>query len=136
MIVLNVLVSTGGIGRELYTAPFMWVTSNQCTITTTPDGKYTTKDAFSVAHIVIQDKKIVELVIVNDKTNEVVFEWSSEDYNKNIGKDKLDTIKALNVDTEKAKEVLASYGYSSSKEIKVRDFSAIFNKLKEITNEN
>lgn len=53
-----------------------------------------------------------------------------------IGKDKLDTIKSLNLDKDLAKEVLNQYGYSKSTEIKVKDFPAVFKALKELTNEN
>ena len=124
-----------GIGRELYSAPFIWISGDSCSIET-KDGKYTTKDVFSVSHIVIVDKKIVELTIVNDKTGEVVFDWKRGDYTKKIGKDKLDAIKSLNVDIDKAKEILNEFGYKKSTDIQVKDFPAIFKKLKEIKNEN
>ncbi len=52
-----------------------------------------------------------------------------------IGKDKLDTIKNLDVDKDKAKEVLESFGYSKSTEIKVKDFAKVFKALKELKNE-
>lgn len=127
--------STGGIGRELYSAPFIWISSNDCNIKE-KDGKNYTVDTFSVVNIKIENKKITQLVVINDKTGEIVFEWSLIDYDKPIGKDKLDTIKALNVDALKAKEVLSNFGYTKSSEIKVRDFQRIFTKLKEIINED
>lgn len=49
-----------------------------------------------------------------------------------IGKDKLDTIKNLDVDKDKAKEILKSFGYEKSTEIKVKDFAKVFKALKEI----
>lgn len=52
-----------------------------------------------------------------------------------IGKDKLDTIKSLNLDPTKAKEILAEFGYEKSTEIKIKDFAPVFKKLREITNE-
>lgn len=53
-----------GIGRELYTAPFIWVSSDKVT------GKY---DKFSVAEITITDKKIVALSIKNETTGNIVY---------------------------------------------------------------
>lgn len=49
---------------------------------------------------------------------------------KPIGKDKLDTIQALGLDPEKAKEVLKSFGYNKSSGIKVKDFTKVFEALK------
>lgn len=58
-----------GIGRELYTAPFIWVDASMCGL---KDGKC--YDKFAVADIKIEDKKIVYLKIINEKTGKVVFE--------------------------------------------------------------
>lgn len=121
-----------GIGRKLYSAPFIWITSSQCTIKKGANDKLTVADSFSVCHIEYDDKKIISLAIVNNKTGEVVFEWSIDDYNMAIGKDKLDTIKSLKLDAEKAKEVLKSFGYEKSADIKIKDFAKVFKALKEI----
>ncbi len=50
--------------------------------------------------------------------------------NQTIGKDKLDTIMNLNIDPERAKEILAKHGYKKSSEILVKDFQKIFSELK------
>lgn len=47
-----------------------------------------------------------------------------------IGKNKLDTIQALELDPDKAKEVLKSFGYNKSSGIKVKDFAKVFEALK------
>lgn len=62
-----------GIGRELYTAPFIWVPADKCTIQKTPQGKLTCKDKFVVEAIEIKDKVITGLAIKNVRTNERVF---------------------------------------------------------------
>lgn len=49
-----------------------------------------------------------------------------------IGQTKLDTIKALNLDAEKAKKVLEEFGYSKSSAIKVKDFAKVFEALKKL----
>ena len=66
------------MGRELYTAPFIWVNRDKCTIEENGKDKYgrpryTTKDRFSVEEIAYEGKKIVYLVIKNDKSGKIVF---------------------------------------------------------------
>ena len=58
-----------GIGRELYTAPFIWVDASLCNL-----DKGKCYDKFKVTDIKIEDKKIVYLQIINEKTGSVVFE--------------------------------------------------------------
>ena len=58
-----------GIGRELYTAPFIWVDASLCNL-----DKGKCYDKFKVTGIKIEDKKIIYLQIVNEKTGSVVFE--------------------------------------------------------------
>lgn len=58
-----------GIGRELYTAPFIWVPSAKCNIQEKKDrnGKpvYVCYDKFEVERIAIEDKKITAISIIN-----------------------------------------------------------------------
>lgn len=62
-----------GIGRELYTAPFIWVTADKCAISKNQQGKFTCKDKFIVDALEIKDKVITGLAIKNCRTNERVF---------------------------------------------------------------
>lgn len=62
-----------GIGRELYTAPFIWVGAGDCKIEQDQKGKWATATRFFVNHIKCEKKIITELVIVNAKTGDVVF---------------------------------------------------------------
>lgn len=56
-----------GIGRELYTAPFIWIPSSKTEIQKRND-KYVTSDRFSVQKIAYNEQReIEELVIVNGK---------------------------------------------------------------------
>ena len=50
-----------GIGRELYTAPFIWVPSHKCN----PFVNGKCYDKFVVEKIVIKDKRIVAISIIN-----------------------------------------------------------------------
>ena len=54
-----------GIGRELYTAPFIWIKAGDVNITKDKNGKPTTNDKFFVSKIAIKDKKIVGIAIRN-----------------------------------------------------------------------
>lgn len=54
-----------GIGRELYTAPFIWIKAGDVNIIKGKDGKPTTKDKFFVEKISIKDKKIMGIAIRN-----------------------------------------------------------------------
>lgn len=68
-----------GIGRELYTAPFIWISKTKCTITD-KNGKFTTYDRFVVEDIGYdEDGNINRLVIRNigstyTKRNEIVYQ--------------------------------------------------------------
>lgn len=64
-----------GLGRELYTAPFIWVPSDKCNIKQGKNGKWTCYDRFRVAKVAIEDGRIRGLRIVNAKTNAIVFSW-------------------------------------------------------------
>lgn len=57
-----------GIGRELYTAPFIWISSSNCNINGTKCN-----DKFEVDSIVIEDKTIKALSIKNKSTGKIVF---------------------------------------------------------------
>ena len=63
-----------GIGRELYTAPFIWITPNNFNIKE-KNNKKVCCDKFVVFHIKIEDKRIVELGIFNQNTNQEVFTY-------------------------------------------------------------
>lgn len=60
-----------GIGRELYTAPFIWIKADDCNIT---GGKC--YDTFSVDAMEVVNGRITALTISNEKTRKVVYRWS------------------------------------------------------------
>ena len=61
-----------GIGRELYTAPFIWVGADKCKIEEAANGRRTTYDKFHIEAIEITNKEITGLSIKNQK-NQIVF---------------------------------------------------------------
>lgn len=65
-----------GIGRELYTAPFIWV--SDCEIEN-KNGKYTTYDKFNVVQIGYDSSgNINHLVIENSKTGKTVYTFGGK----------------------------------------------------------
>lgn len=72
-----------GIGRELYTAPFIWVPKELVTIKKDNKGKDTTYDKFSVISIRTEGGKIVQLEIQNDTRKCVVYTYGTKKQNSN-----------------------------------------------------
>lgn len=62
-----------GIGRELYTAPFIWINAGDVSIKES-NGKYTTYDRFEVKDIGYIGKRISSLVIYNRSLKRTVFD--------------------------------------------------------------
>ena len=72
-----------GIGRELYTAPFIWVSADKCKIDPKGGGKFTTYDKFEVDAISYDKNRNVEsLKIKNAKTGAVVYSKGTSGANK------------------------------------------------------
>ena len=64
-----------GIGRELYSAPFIWVASDKMNISGS-GGKFRTYDTFAVERIVYDRAyRISGLSIMNQKTGKRAFVW-------------------------------------------------------------
>ena len=72
-----------GIGRELYTVPFIWVNPDGCSsLEQDQYGKWKCKDKFEVQKIVIENKKIVAIAIRNAKTRKNVYLWQDPVWQK------------------------------------------------------
>ena len=106
-----------GIGRELYTAPFIWISSADCTIKEKSDKKgYTCFDSFYVSNIEYDSSNVInKLQIKHSETHKVVFEMGNsknyepveqheEDKPKLASKVQVSTIKSIckkhNVDAD------------------------------------
>ena len=78
-----------GIGRELYTAPFIWIGSDKAKI---ENGKCS--DKFEVAEISYnKNEEISRLKIINSKTRVVVFNWELQEMESFSGEDKISALK-------------------------------------------
>lgn len=67
-----------GIGRELYSAPFIWVNASDCLALKPYKDKWQCRDSFVVEKIVIENKKIVAIAIKNEKSGKRCFVWQDE----------------------------------------------------------
>ena len=86
-----------GIGRELYTSPFIWINAKDVNLVDR-NGKPTTYDRFSVEEIAYKDKKIVGLKIRNENKKKTVFAYGYFDedidnLSKKIGQAKINLLK-------------------------------------------
>lgn len=87
-----------GIGRELYTAPFIWISSDDCNIYESK-GKGACNDRFSVTKMDVEDGKITRLEIKNMNTKKVVFK---------MGKPKEDDAPPTDAQAEKQQKTEAN----------------------------
>lgn len=92
-----------GIGRELYTAPFIWLSSGKTEIQKKGDRFYC-NNHFSVKDIEYsEDREIVGLIIINEK-GQVVYELKVKNETKKISQKSVITkaqLKSLNAELER-----------------------------------
>ena len=69
-----------GIGRELYTAPRIWVNAQDCVSLKQDGQRWKCFDTFEVQKIAIENKRIVGLAIKNAKTKRTCFVWTDEEW--------------------------------------------------------
>lgn len=68
-----------GIGRELYTSPFIWFSAGEVNILVDKDGKKRTYDRFSVTEMEVVGGRIKKVTVVNETTK-----TTKSFYGKNI----------------------------------------------------
>lgn len=74
-----------GIGRELYTAPFIWLTPD-CANITANGNKYVCYDRFRVTEIAYDLDRICYLEIYNEKMKKIVYTWGNKSAGEKISK--------------------------------------------------
>ena len=71
-----------GIGRELYTAPFIWIGADKCNIKESKNAQgktvYVSYDKFTVEKIIIENKQITAVAIWNITKGCRAFVWQKE----------------------------------------------------------
>jgi len=64
-----------GIGRELYTAPFIWVPAEKAGVERRSDGKYHTRYTFYIEKIAYDDLGNISELLIKNQYDEPVFTW-------------------------------------------------------------
>lgn len=125
-----------GIGRELYTSPFIWLGSNIVKIEKKEyQGKetYTTKEKFHVSAIKIENKEITKLSICNNQ-GIVVFRYNNS--NNMIDSTKVESIKLAiknaGLKDDDVRWTLEDYGYEAIEQITIADFKVVCDALKRL----
>ena len=121
-----------GIGRELYSAPFIWVSAQKCNIQRRND-KLICYDKFSVSEISYsKDREIISLSIVNGDTGEVVYSM----FPKNVHNAQPVSMQFCEFDSELKRTgvlldtVLSRYGVKSINEMTPEMLGKAINSLK------
>ncbi len=116
-----------GIGRELYTAPYIWINSKDCNIKQNKDGKASTRDKFFVNHITYtSDNNIDELEIVNQDM-EIVFKRYSS---KKIDRIKYDVLLAKIEEAQvPVEEIVELFHVNTLQEMDVNQWNKCMRKL-------
>nr|DAQ44536.1 MAG TPA: Rad52/22 family double-strand break repair protein [Caudoviricetes sp.] len=124
-----------GIGRELYTSPFIWISDSKY-IKKNKEGKLTLTDKFSVKEITVLDKVITELEIIDSK-GVVVFSTNlktkSKKSNQAEFKKAIDMINALADTEEKSNKIfdmIEKFNKNSLMDCTIEELRKIYDELK------
>lgn len=116
-----------GIGRELYTAPYIWIPSNYCNIKTDSNGKTSTRDKFFVNRIsYTSDRKIDELEIVNQNMDVVFKQYPSQKIDDIKYSVLLEKLKEAHVTMESAAEL---FRVDTLQELDINQWNRLIRKL-------
>ena len=74
-----------GIGRELYTAPFIWIEPKDLVKLVPVGQNWKCYDTFEVQKILIENKRIVAIAIKNTKSGKTCFVWQDPKWVKANG---------------------------------------------------
>ena len=122
-----------GIGRELYTSPFLWVSDPSKKYITEYNGKKQVKEKFNVSEICYDDKTIEKIKISDSKGNEVFsFGYNNK---KNIEPKKVEIgiekkIKAIDMITELCKTRNITYDIDGLGKATIDELKVIYSNLK------
>jgi hypothetical protein len=114
-----------GIGRELYSAPFIWISADKADIKQNEKGKLVCNDRFVVSHIGYDDaRNITALSITNTRTGAIVYKLGAI-----TGPAEADPIK---IDTGTINQIRSLIALTESDENKMCQFFKIA-KLEDMT---
>ena len=94
-----------GIGRELYTAPFIWVNASDCNMKQC-NGIWRTNDRFEVKDITIENKRITGLSIRNTKTDKIVYVFGKTSQKKSTTSSNKPVVQSTEIKCPKCGKVM------------------------------
>lgn len=105
-----------GIGRELYSSPFIWISADKYTSFKNPKtGKLGTYDKFAVQKIAYdENREITELVIVNAKTGAIVFKSNNQAAPVTPAKPSPAKVDPLAAAKDELNKMLETYSYDNA----------------------
>lgn len=106
-----------GIGRELYTAPRIWISQKDISIKENGRGGYVTYDRLKVDEMTVSGGRITKLSLVNTTTGNLVYRWQMADTGENSRHPKKDTSTAEK--PQEDSEIVEKRVYISEKELRV-----------------
>ncbi|MCM1236940.1 MAG: Rad52/Rad22 family DNA repair protein [Ruminococcus flavefaciens] len=128
-----------GIGRELYTAPFIWVPASKVNLQKKGD-KYSTYDKFSVREIAYNEKREISALSIIKQDGSVVYSLAGEQgrrpsaAEKTAPKQENSHVETINRELERTgvalDAVLERYGVSSIAEMSEATYKKAVNSLK------
>lgn len=126
-----------GIGRELYTAPFIWIPSGLCKIIPKQGGKYTCNDRFYVKAIEYNEKGSISHVAITDAKGNIVFETGKKIQSPSQRKAGKDLISKIESEIRRTKtdprRVYATYGKRTIDELSEADAKDALQKLERLS---
>lgn len=111
-----------GIGRELYTAPFIWIPSGKANIQR-KDDRYVSYDKFFVKDISYGEHREITALAIENEKGQVVFEFKAQ--KANVTKEKVTAFQIRKINNELKRTgvsvdtVLGRYGITELKDMTV-----------------
>ena len=105
-----------GIGRELYTAPFIWIPANK---------GYDKYEKFSVKEIGYNQNKEIDKLVILDSNGNIAYKFGENNILINKTEQEELFMLAKDLKTDTVKEILNTYGFKSSRDITKDKFKDI-----------
>ena len=127
-----------GIGRELYTAPFIWISAADCSIKKNQKGGLTCYDSFYVKEIGYDEKRTINFLEIANKNGDTVSSMRSgkPSMETDPNKAKVETahINSLFLELQRTgvglKNMLSSYRVNDVHDLSISNFKDAMEKLK------
>ena len=123
-----------GIGRELYTSPFIWISKDNANIyKNEKTEKYTCYDKFRVEKIEYDDnREIKTLLILNETTGVLVFSYYKNTTNEELEKLKLTSefVKLINETKTDKEKLYKHYGVENNTQMTNEQLQDAINVMK------